>query len=158
MSTLINLFTTIYDSVNSIEVNVVSSIFKLCLSLMLGCCVGFERKTQRPDSGSAHIRTHIDGRHIGNAPVDLRSAGVHGAEKRRPGPNRGSGGDRYRFPRCRSHHTDERLGARTHHGGRNMDDCSHRHGRRRGHVHDSHHSHRTHTRSAGRGGALGNTA
>lgn len=51
MSTLINLFTTIYDSVNSIEVNVVSSIFKLCLSLMLGCCVGFERKRKGQIAG-----------------------------------------------------------------------------------------------------------
>ena len=51
MSTLINLFTTIYDSVNSIEVNVVSSIFKLCLSLMLGCCVGLERKRKGQIAG-----------------------------------------------------------------------------------------------------------
>ena len=32
------------QQVNSIEVNTVSSIFKLSLSLLLGCLVGFERK------------------------------------------------------------------------------------------------------------------
>ena len=42
---------TIISDINSIEVNTVSSIFKLCLSLLLGCCVGFERKRKGQIAG-----------------------------------------------------------------------------------------------------------
>ena len=37
--------------ITSIEVNTVSSVFKLCLSLMLGCCVGYERKRKGQIAG-----------------------------------------------------------------------------------------------------------
>lgn len=39
------------DDINSIEVNNVSSVFKLMLSLVLGCCVGFERKRKGQIAG-----------------------------------------------------------------------------------------------------------
>ncbi|MCM1331137.1 MAG: MgtC/SapB family protein [Bacteroides sp.] len=39
------------QQVNSIEVNTVSSIFKLALSLLLGCLVGFERKRKGQIAG-----------------------------------------------------------------------------------------------------------
>ena len=39
------------DDINSIEVNNVSSVFKLVLSLVLGCCVGFERKRKGQIAG-----------------------------------------------------------------------------------------------------------
>ncbi|HRF69419.1 MAG TPA: MgtC/SapB family protein [Muribaculum sp.] len=45
------LWTTVIEDINSIEVNTVSSIFKLCLSLILGCCVGFERKRKGQIAG-----------------------------------------------------------------------------------------------------------
>ena len=45
------LWNTFIDDINAIEVNTVSSIFKLCLSLMLGCCVGFERKRKGQIAG-----------------------------------------------------------------------------------------------------------
>lgn len=41
----------IIGQINSIEVNTVSSIFKLCLSLILGCIVGFERKRKGQMAG-----------------------------------------------------------------------------------------------------------
>ncbi|MBO4955077.1 MAG: MgtC/SapB family protein [Muribaculaceae bacterium] len=37
--------------INSIEVTTVSSVFKLLLSLILGCCVGFERKRKGQTAG-----------------------------------------------------------------------------------------------------------
>lgn len=39
------------DDINAIEVNNVSSVFKLMLSLVLGCCVGFERKRKGQIAG-----------------------------------------------------------------------------------------------------------
>ena len=44
-------WTGILTDINSIEVTTVSSIFKLCLSLLLGCCVGFERKRKGQIAG-----------------------------------------------------------------------------------------------------------
>ena len=41
----------ILADINSIEVNNVSSVFKLMLSLVLGCCVGFERKRKGQIAG-----------------------------------------------------------------------------------------------------------
>lgn len=41
----------ILADINSIEVTTVSSVFKLCLSLLLGCCVGFERKRKGQIAG-----------------------------------------------------------------------------------------------------------
>lgn len=41
----------ILADINSIEVNNVSSVFKLVLSLVLGCCVGFERKRKGQIAG-----------------------------------------------------------------------------------------------------------
>ena len=45
------LWNTFIVDINATEVNTVSSIFKLCLSLMLGCCVGFERKRKGQIAG-----------------------------------------------------------------------------------------------------------
>ncbi|MCM1504187.1 MAG: MgtC/SapB family protein [Muribaculum sp.] len=45
------LWTDILNDINSIEVTTTSSIFKLCLSLILGCCVGFERKRKGQIAG-----------------------------------------------------------------------------------------------------------
>lgn len=44
----------IFDSINSVEVNAVNSVFKLLLSMLLGCCVGLERKRKGQIAG---IRT-----------------------------------------------------------------------------------------------------
>ncbi|MBD5207070.1 MAG: MgtC/SapB family protein [Bacteroidales bacterium] len=41
----------IIAQINSVEVNTWSSIFKLCLSLVLGCCVGAERKRKGQIAG-----------------------------------------------------------------------------------------------------------
>lgn len=40
-----------YETINSVEVTTVSAIFKLCLSLLLGCIVGFERKRKGQIAG-----------------------------------------------------------------------------------------------------------
>lgn len=45
------LFAGFYDTVNGIEVTPVSAIFRLCLSLVLGCLVGFERKRKGQIAG-----------------------------------------------------------------------------------------------------------
>lgn len=45
---------SIYDSVNTVEVSTVSSVYKLLLSLILGSCVGLERKRKGQIAG---IRT-----------------------------------------------------------------------------------------------------
>lgn len=42
------------DMLNATEVNTISTVFKLCLSMLLGCCVGFERKRKGQIAG---IRT-----------------------------------------------------------------------------------------------------
>lgn len=44
-------WTALVADINSIEVNTASSVFKLCLSLVLGCCVGFERKRKGQIAG-----------------------------------------------------------------------------------------------------------
>lgn len=43
-----------YTAINSNEVTTISAVFKLCLSLLLGCCVGMERKRKGQIAG---IRT-----------------------------------------------------------------------------------------------------
>lgn len=45
------IWTTVYDAINSIEVNAISSVFKLILSLLLGCVVGYERKKRGQPAG-----------------------------------------------------------------------------------------------------------
>lgn len=47
-------WTYIIDQINAVEVNTISSVFKLFLSLLLGCCVGAERKRKGQIAG---IRT-----------------------------------------------------------------------------------------------------
>ncbi len=44
----------IYDCINSVEVNTISSVYKMLLSMALGCCVGLERKRKGQIAG---IRT-----------------------------------------------------------------------------------------------------
>ena len=39
------------ESINSVEVSTASSVFKLLLSLALGCCVGMERKRKGQIAG-----------------------------------------------------------------------------------------------------------
>lgn len=46
-----DVWSILLDDINSIEVNNVSSMFKLVLSLVLGCCVGFERKRKGQIAG-----------------------------------------------------------------------------------------------------------
>lgn len=41
----------ILESINDIEVNAINSIYKLLLSLLLGCCVGLERKRKGQIAG-----------------------------------------------------------------------------------------------------------
>lgn len=43
--------TSLFDSAMSIEVNTVNSIFKLCLSMLLGALVGYERKRKGQAAG-----------------------------------------------------------------------------------------------------------
>lgn len=45
------LWQSLYESVNSVEVTAISSIYKLLLSLLLGCCVGMERKRKGQTAG-----------------------------------------------------------------------------------------------------------
>ncbi|MDE6396732.1 MAG: MgtC/SapB family protein [Muribaculaceae bacterium] len=52
--TFADLWTYLYDEVNSIEVTTVSSLYKLFISLILGSVVGFERKRKGQTAG---IRT-----------------------------------------------------------------------------------------------------
>ncbi len=51
MSSLIELYHSLIDDINSIEVNTVSSVFKLGLSMVLGSIVGFERKRKGQSAG-----------------------------------------------------------------------------------------------------------
>jgi len=44
-------FETIYDAINSVEVNTIGSIFKMVLSMLLGAVVGFERKRKGQTAG-----------------------------------------------------------------------------------------------------------
>ena len=52
--TLADIWTYLYEEVNSIEVTTVSSLYKLAISLVLGSVVGFERKRKGQTAG---IRT-----------------------------------------------------------------------------------------------------
>lgn len=45
------MFSEILDAINSVEVSTASSVFKLLLSLVLGCCVGVERKRKGQSAG-----------------------------------------------------------------------------------------------------------
>lgn len=45
------LWQQFYDSINSVEVSTVSSVYKLLLSLVLGSCVGLERKRKGQTAG-----------------------------------------------------------------------------------------------------------
>lgn len=45
------LWRTVYDSVNTVEVTTVSSVYKLVLSLLLGSMVGYERKRKGQTAG-----------------------------------------------------------------------------------------------------------
>ncbi len=49
-----DIFNEIYNSINAVEVTTASTVFKLCLSMLLGCCVGVERKRKGQIAG---IRT-----------------------------------------------------------------------------------------------------
>lgn len=44
-------WTTLYDAINSIDVNSISSIYKLLLSMLLGSIVGYERKRKGQSAG-----------------------------------------------------------------------------------------------------------
>ncbi len=46
-----SFFQYLADSVNSVEVNTVSSLLKLVLSMLLGSVVGFERKRKGQSAG-----------------------------------------------------------------------------------------------------------
>ena len=46
-----NIFETIYEQITAIEVNTLNSIFKLCLSMLLGSLVGYERKRKGQAAG-----------------------------------------------------------------------------------------------------------
>ncbi len=51
MPSVAELWTYIVEQICAVEVNCVSSVFKLLLSLTLGCCVGFERKRKGQMAG-----------------------------------------------------------------------------------------------------------
>ena len=44
-------FNSLYNAINSVEVTTASSSFKLFLSMLLGCCVGLERKRKGQIAG-----------------------------------------------------------------------------------------------------------
>ena len=46
-----SLAETIYEAINSIEVNTIGSIYKLVLSMLLGAVVGYERKRKGQTAG-----------------------------------------------------------------------------------------------------------
>lgn len=46
-----DILKAIYDSVNTVEVTTVSTIYKLVLSMLLGSCVGLERKRKGQIAG-----------------------------------------------------------------------------------------------------------
>lgn len=46
-----DIFHFLYDRINMVEVNTVGSIYKLCLSLLLGAAIGFERKRKGQSAG-----------------------------------------------------------------------------------------------------------
>lgn len=48
---LLDFWDETYIAVNSIEVNTISSVYKLLLSLLLGCVVGYERKQRGQPAG-----------------------------------------------------------------------------------------------------------
>ncbi len=48
---ILKTWSDFYEAINSVEVTTVSAIFKLCLSLLLGCIVGFERKRKGQIAG-----------------------------------------------------------------------------------------------------------
>ena len=54
MTCMAQLWSDFVTSINAVEVNTVSSIFKLCLSFVLGSIVGLERKRKGQSAG---IRT-----------------------------------------------------------------------------------------------------
>lgn len=49
--TAISLFHELYEQINSVDVNTIGSIYKLCLSLVLGAAIGFERKSKGQSAG-----------------------------------------------------------------------------------------------------------
>lgn len=51
MSGIAEIWQTVLDDINSVEVNPTSSVFKLMLSLVLGSIVGFERKRKGQSAG-----------------------------------------------------------------------------------------------------------
>lgn len=51
MSVFYQYWDCVYSSVNAIEINTISSVYKLCLSLLLGSVVGFERKRKGQSAG-----------------------------------------------------------------------------------------------------------
>lgn len=51
MSGIAEIWQTVLDDINSVEVNTTSSVFKLMLSLVLGSIVGFERKRKGQSAG-----------------------------------------------------------------------------------------------------------
>ncbi len=48
---IVGAWTEFYAAISSVEVTTTSAIFKLCLSLLLGCVVGFERKRKGQIAG-----------------------------------------------------------------------------------------------------------
>ena len=51
MNSISDYFNTLYDQITSVEVTMLSSVFKLLLSLVLGSIVGFERKRKGQSAG-----------------------------------------------------------------------------------------------------------
>ncbi len=48
---MMNIFEIIYGQITAIEVNTLNSVFKLCLSMLLGALVGYERKRKGQAAG-----------------------------------------------------------------------------------------------------------
>lgn len=51
MPALSEIWTIVYDDINSIDVNSINSIYKLLLSMLLGSVVGYERKRKGQSAG-----------------------------------------------------------------------------------------------------------
>ena len=51
MPSVCDIFSYFYDSINSIDVNGINSVYRLMLSMLLGCVVGYERKRKGQTAG-----------------------------------------------------------------------------------------------------------
>lgn len=124
---------TIYYDINSTEVTLANSVFKLVLSMVLGVLVGVERKRKGQIAGVRTFALISMGACMAML-LSIYVPQVYLGLKRGSGPHRGPGYHRRGFSRRRRDDSYEGVGQGTDHGGGNMDDGHYRHGCRSGDV------------------------